>query len=81
MKTRKMVRVRFVPQVWINDYAVTADPQGPETFLIPAEDAKNGRRWLKDHAYESDSLRTHPNAPAWIKNWPGPFEIELEVRR
>jgi hypothetical protein len=31
-------------------------------------------------SHETDQLRDHPNAPAWVKDWDGPFEVEFQVR-
>jgi hypothetical protein len=73
------VTVRFRPQAWVRDHAVEVDPHGPVTFTVPAADARNGSDvWLEDCSYDSDRLREHPNAPAWIRDWQGPFEVEIE---
>lgn len=66
------MRVRFHPQAWINDYAVAVDPEGETVFEVgdlPAD--------MKDDSYESDELHTHENAPQWVKDWHGPFYIEI----
>jgi hypothetical protein len=73
------VLVRFTAQAWIDDYAVTVDPQGPTTFRVPIADAQGADgRWLESHSDQSDVLRTHRSAPQWVQDWTGPFEIELE---
>ena len=74
----KMVTVRFTPQAWIRDYATECDPEGPREFTIPERDARDdtGQR-LPDRSYESDTLKEHENAPKWIQEWSGPFEIEI----
>lgn len=74
----KKVRIRFTPQAWIRDYATEVDPQGPREFEVPVRDAQNEQgEWLPDRSYESDILREHKNAPKWIRQWSGPFEIEI----
>jgi hypothetical protein len=76
---KRTVLIRFIAQAWINDYAVTADPQGPTTFRAPVADAQDGAgRWLESHSDQSDVLHTNRNAPQWVQDWTGPFEIEIE---
>lgn len=74
----EMVRVRFTPQAWINDYAVTVHADGPIEFEIPVRDARGpDGKWLSNHDYPSDVLKDHENAPMWIRRHRGPFEIEI----
>lgn len=68
-----MARAIFHPQAWQNDYAVPVDPEGPTEF-----DVGDVPDDMADNSNESDALSQHPNAPAWVKNWPGPFYIEIE---
>ncbi len=72
------VTVRFLPEVWMHDYAMPVEVEEPNEFQIPEQDAKdeNGD-WLPSHDDASDHLREHDNAPDWVKYWPGPFEIEI----
>lgn len=74
MTTTETVKIRFVPQVWVNDYAMEVDPLGETEFEVPVTDTKG----LKTDSYESDELRFHANAPDWIKEWSGPFYIEID---
>jgi len=67
-----MPRARFHPQAWVNDYAITVDPEGEVEWEVGEEAAS-----LTDDSYESDDLRFHPNAPDWVKDWSGPFYIEI----
>ena len=62
----------FHPQAWLNDYAVEVDPEGDTTF-----DVGTVPESVEDDSYESDRLRDHDNAPQWIKDWHGPFWIEV----
>jgi hypothetical protein len=80
MVTKRIIAT-FHPQAWIRDYAVFVDPEGETDFdvtdvilAMPREKALA----LEDDQYDSDRLREAPNAPAWIKNWSGPFYIEVE---
>lgn len=74
-----MVTIRFTPQAWIRDQAIEVDAQGPHTFQVPAGDARDhAGDWLPGHSDASDALRDHANAPAWIRAWSGPFEIDIE---
>lgn len=66
------MRVRFHPQAWINDRAIEVDPQGETEWEVEVvvDD-------VEDDTYESDELRLHENAPEWVKDWTGPFFIEV----
>ncbi|MCA3267717.1 MAG: hypothetical protein ING19_16780 [Azospirillum sp.] len=76
------VIARFTPQAWIRDYAVEVDREGPDTWdataylLSSFENAKI--RCMHDNNYASDDLHLDPNAPAWIRDWHGPFEVEVQ---
>lgn len=66
------MQVRFHPQAWINDYACEVDAQGPTVFEVG--DVPES---VKDDSYESDEYHRHENAPQWVKDWCGPFYIEI----
>jgi len=69
----------FVPQAWVNDFAVTVDPEGPTQFDVSEAVLALGREAalkLRDDQYETDELREH--GPHWVRNWPGPFKVEVE---
>lgn len=72
-----MVKVQFTPQAWVNDYAIDVDPEGETEFEIPVADAMIDGRLRKDNHDETDVLKDHPNAPRWIKQFAGPFYIEI----
>lgn len=67
-----MTLLRFHPQAWVNAYAIAVDPEGETEWdvgKVPVD--------LKSNSDESDSLRDHPNTPAWVRAWRGPFFIEI----
>lgn len=71
----------FVPQAWVNDYAVPAEPEGETTFDVTREILKLGREkalQLRDDQTETDQLRHARLAPLWIKHWRGPFYVNVE---
>ena len=68
------MQIRFHPQAWVNNYAIEVDPAGETDFEVPDSDVPPS---MKDNTHESDQLRSHPNAPAWVKDWYGPFWIEI----
>lgn len=68
-----MTKVVFHPQAWVNDYAIAVDPEGPTEFEVGIIFGGIG-----DDTYESDELRFHENAPQWVKDWAGPFYIEVK---
>lgn len=74
------VILHFVPEAWVNDYAVVVDPEGGcewtvarKLFLenFPSEDDWNERNQVRD------DMRFEGTAPAWVRDWTGPFEVEL----
>lgn len=71
------LRCTFIPQAWINGYAVTVDPAGPATW----ETDWFGADLPTPNSDESDQLRDGADAPAWAKNWSGPYEVGYEVIR
>lgn len=79
------IRATFHPQAWVNDYALDADPEGAVSWEVtPAYLAelfeKLGEEVLESNTYESDDLRYDPAAPEWVRNWGGPFWVELDER-
>ena len=79
MKTT--ITLQFVTQAWINDYAIEADPQGPTTWEVPLSELREEyscQAFWEDEHEKRDQMRYHANAPQWIKDWPGPFEVEFE---
>lgn len=50
-----------------------SDPAGDTEFEVPDEDAEG----LVSNTNESDELRTHANAPNWVKEHSGPFWVEI----
>lgn len=80
--TESSVRATFQAQAWVNDYAIDVDPEGPTSWQVSERylqelRAGGGERVLEDNTYESDELRHDPAAPEWIRNWHGPFYIEV----
>ena len=69
-------KARFVPQKWINDYAVDVDPEGDTDWSITDaeadeafDEARRGGDW--------DYIRSDTKAPSWVREWHGPFYVEL----
>lgn len=76
-------RATFVAQVWNNDYAVRVDPGCPVQWdITPAYLEKMLRLYgpevLENYNYSSDELRYDPAAPEWVREWQGPFEVEVK---
>jgi len=73
----------FVPQAWINDYAVEADPKGETTadvtdYILEFASTEEELVSLKDDSYETDDLINAPGVPEWWADWDGPFQVEVE---
>lgn len=80
-KTGPRIIAKFHPQVWVNDYAMDVDPQGPVEWdatdailAMPREEALK----IQDCQYESDALHEEEAAPEWIRDWSGPFYVTVE---
>lgn len=79
--TERRIVAKFVPQVWINDYAVSVDAEGCDTFDVTDSVLALGREAalaLRNDTHESDTLRFSSNAPQWVRDWQGPFYIDVE---
>ena len=78
------MRATFHPQAWVNDYAIDVDPQGDTSWdLTPAyveqlqRSMTHPEEVLEANTYESDELRQDPAAPKWVRDWCGPFYVEV----
>lgn len=73
---------RFHPQAWINNEATEVDPEGPVEFdvtgAILAMPRNEALAMLNDRD-ESDDLARLDTAPQWIKDWSGPFWVEVRT--
>lgn len=77
-------RAKFHPQAWQNDYAISVDPEGETEFDVTAEVLElleAGREVPDADSYESDDLRNAAKAPKWVRDWSGPFYIEVRDLR
>ena len=78
---------RFNPQAWVNDYAIEVDPEGEQEWdatvafgelhpdyrtQLVAEIDGTGEA-LDRH----DALKLDPAAPAWVRDYRGPFDIRI----
>lgn len=76
-------RAVFVPQAWVNDYAIDVDPEGDTDWTVSAEYADDAACIVGDVEDESvldddDVLKSDPAAPEWVREWVGPFSIYVE---
>jgi hypothetical protein len=77
----KKVMARFQPQAWIHNNAVNVDAAGEVEFDVTPEILEMGRErslTIEDDSWVSDGFQSAKNAPQWIKNWYGPFYVEVE---
>lgn len=73
----------FTAQAWVNDFPISVDPEGDTVW--DCTDYVNEKfapatvdRMLTNPVDGiTDRLRDDPNAPVWIREWSGPFEIQL----
>jgi len=76
----KRITARFHPQAWVNDWAMAVDPQGETEWDVTHEVVAMGREAataMRDDDYATDYLRESANAPAWVRDWSGPFYVEV----
>lgn len=76
----KTIIARFHPQAWVNNYAIAVDPEGPTEFDVTAEIVAMGREAalaITDDDFKGDNLRFAAAAPQWVRNWSGPFYVEV----
>lgn len=77
----------FIPQAWVNAYAYAVDPEGDTSWDCTAYVTANFSPDLIERIvggdvgwYEDfDTLRDDPAAPEWVRDWSGPFEVQLTV--
>lgn len=77
------ILVRFIPQAWINDHAIQTDDEMPEYRVshadvveltgIPIDEFDR----LEHEDQMRDELHKASTAPHWVREWGGPFEIEI----
>jgi hypothetical protein len=70
----------FTPQAWTNDQAMEVDCEGPNTWDVTDQVhalGKDAALALRDDSNETDAFRSAPTAPNWIRDWSGPFYIEV----
>lgn len=63
-------RATFRPEVWIRDHAVPVDPQGETEWEVEIDE-------LDPEAGDCDYLKDSRHAPAWVRDWTGPFTLTL----
>lgn len=71
-----MTTIEFIPQAWVDDYAVETNAEGPRTFEVEHLTQEQIDALWSD-SLKRDNYQTHPNAPEWVKNWSGPFELYI----
>lgn len=76
----------FTPQVWINDYACEADAEGEKDYDVTIEliasalraNVETPEEYL-DGLGDNDEFQTADESPDWIRDWSGPFEIDVNA--
>lgn len=70
--------VQFNPQAWVNDYAINADPEGQDTWVIGLDELIEGDADFLTHGEVSDSTALRGrNTPDWVDDWSGPFQCRV----
>lgn len=74
----------FLAQAWVNNMAVAVDALGDTSWDVTdwiVGLTPDDRQMVLDQEAEpfdfNDVLKGHPNAPGWVREWSGLFEIEV----
>lgn len=74
----QQVTAEFTAQAWFRDCVYSVDAEGDTvwdaTFDARLGGRKNAQRAL---ATDADDYRSSPLAPKWIRDWSGPFDVQL----
>ena len=71
----------FHPQAWSDGKRTDVEPHGEGSFDVTdflRDLGESAARRIKDYDDSSDDLASLPNAPEWIRSWPGPFFVTVE---
>lgn len=60
----------FRAEVWLNDQTLSVDPQGDTAWIVLPHE-------LQPRESDLDYLKHSTNAPEWVREWAGPFEIDM----
>jgi hypothetical protein len=83
------VEVTFHPQEWVDSpgeshdwgrkQLVPASDRDAVTFAVPRADATDEAGTVfPDDSYQANCLQAHPDAPAWVRDWDGPYFVETD---
>ena len=74
----------FHPQAWQNDNAVDVDAEGPRRWVVSKlhldkirSDFSDRIAELYDSSDVSDEVKRDPAAPQWVREWSGPFYVDV----
>lgn len=74
------VIAHFQPQAWVKDYAIDVDASGETEWDITAEiiamDPEKAQD-IKDDSDESDAFTGSKSAPAFVRDWSGPYHVSV----
>lgn len=83
----------FTPEEWQGDQAIEVDPEGPQEwdctrYALERLDYLAGLETLSTSLDDpfgvtdnDDQFQDDPDAPAWIRDWRGPFTIRIRRER
>ncbi|MCR5942623.1 hypothetical protein FG152_17590 [Ochrobactrum sp. XJ1] len=77
----RRVTLTFVPQIWHGDQAIEVDVSEPTEWTVSLSLLLE--RFPTDADWDAkaeirDDLRDEGDAPQWIRDWLGPFEVRLD---
>lgn len=78
------IHATFTAQAWINDHAVACDPQGEKEYDVTIDliafALEQGSKTIEEYLEntDKDEFKIANNAPRWVQDYCGPFDIEIE---
>lgn len=82
---QREINANFTPQAWINDYATEVDCEDDRDYNVIldviAGAIQHNAETIEEHLDglgDNDEFQTAEEAPDWVRDWSGPFDIEID---
>lgn len=75
----------FLAQIWDGDHAIAVEHDDDPSWKMTIDEAlkltrKSKFEDIEEGSLDTDALRQSIHAPDWVKDWDGPFEVEMELQ-
>lgn len=72
------VVLKFHPEQWVNDRARRIQPEGRNVWEMPLSEVTTEENLIPERiSYQADALRRSKYAPLWVREYSGPFTVEI----